>query len=200
MSKKAGTEGRAQLRGRRAGVVLASLWLLVVAGTLAALGAAWLGGLRLEAVDTNSMTPAIPRGSLAAVAPMHTWEIEPGDVIAFRLPSNRRVEVLHRVVKNVRQPSGLFFQTKGDANPSPDPIFVPQDDVVGRLRWHLPHIGVAGRVLRPPVGYVVLVGVPLVFLVLGEISGRRRRPASRAMRPRAFAEPFDAFRDQLISC
>jgi signal peptidase len=182
-------------------VIAAAVWLALLISILGALGAARVMNLRLEAVNTGSMSPAIPRNSIAAIQPMNTWEIEPGDVIAFRLPSDRRLEVLHRVVRSVRQPSGLFFETKGDANNAADPFLVPDDDVLGRLRSHIPLLGLVARVLQPPAGYVVLVGGPAIAFL---ISGLVRRFRKQVRRSEAWANTAgrasDPFRLQLIGC
>lgn len=171
-------DSKVTVRLRRFASAVGIAWLLLLVGILGAVGAAWVAGLRLESVNSASMGPAIPKNSLALIEPMSTWEIEPGEVIAFRLPTNRGVEVLHRVVGSSRQPDGLFFKTRGDANNATDPLLVPDDDVVGRLRWHVPHLGAVIRMLQPPVGYVVLLGGPGLVLVAHEVVRRRRRRTS----------------------
>lgn len=177
-----------------------AFWILGLLGSLGTLGVAKLNGYRLEAINSGSMSPSIPKNSLAAVAPTSTWDIGRGDVIAFRLPSNRRIDVLHRVVTTSRSADGIFFETKGDANNAPDPMFVPDDDVRGRLVWHAPFIGAVVRALRPPTGYVVLVGTPLLVLIGSSLARRLRRDRRKEVRPLMHGEPTlgDPFEMQLI--
>jgi signal peptidase I len=131
-----------------------------------------VAGWRLENVQTDSMTPAIPRGSLAVVAPEDPRSIEVGHVISFVDRSRERRRVLHRVANVIdRGASGLFFETQGDANTTPDSFLVPFRNVEGRLRWHIPRIGSVAWTLRPPAGLALFVGLPAAVLLL---AGRRK--------------------------
>lgn len=182
----------------RALKVLAVAWLFTLVAILGALGVTRLAGLRLDAINSDSMAPGLPRNALAAVQPVDVSHIETGDVIAFRLPSNRRTEVLHRVVAAMRQSDGLFFETKGDANKAADPLLVPDDDVLGRMSWHVPYVGAVVLRLQPPIGYLVLVGSPLAMLVASELLRRRRASPSTGAAPQTYVEGVDAFQAQLI--
>jgi signal peptidase I len=157
---------------RRAVSVLLSI--AVVLGFIVLAGV-WLAGWRLDVVRTGSMVPSVPTNALAFVSPISPSDVAENDVISFNDPTDRRRVILHRVTKVVdNNGSGRFFRTQGDANATPDPLLVPGADVRGRLRWHVPKIGVLFRALRPPFSYVVLLVPAFCFVIWGELRSRRR--------------------------
>lgn len=162
------------------GLATTTLWVVLVVGGLAGLGAAWFAGWRLEVVRTGSMAPAIPRGSLAIVSPISPYELQEGDVVAFRDPADGRRRLLHRAVAVIdRRGSGggSFLRTQGDANATADPLLVPAHRVLGRMRWHVPRLGDVMWMLRPPFGFVLFVGAPVASMGLGHVAARGRWPA-----------------------
>jgi signal peptidase len=163
-------------------------WTVVLLAVVAALIAAWLAGWKLQAVETGSMDPALPTGSLAVVVPTRPETVEVGDVIAYREPADGR-RVLHRVIGVTTSHTGeVFFETRGDANATPDPLLAPASAIQGRLAWHVPHLGRAATALRPPIGLLVLAGVPVLPLAVGEIYRRRRSLGRHAPRSSDAAE------------
>jgi signal peptidase len=61
------------------------------------------------------------------------------------------------------------FQTKGDANDDPDPTAVPESNLLGAVLLTIPFIGYVIQFANTPLGFVVLVGVPLGVLAITEI-------------------------------
>ncbi len=158
--------------------VVVAVWTAAVVLALVGLGWVVLTGRSLEVVATGSMAPTIPTGSLAIIEPVgpgrvDVAEIETGDVITYRMPGVERL-VMHRVEGVVDQGTGPFFRTKGDANEVVDARAVPSGDVDGRLQWSVPMVGRVLWALRPPLGLVLLVGVPALLTVVSEAAGRRR--------------------------
>ena len=151
------------------GLVLASLVAVVVA-----MAFAWFAGWRLDVVQSESMAPVLHRNSVAVVVPVHGALAERGDVIAFTDYSRGGQEVIHRVVDVVDHGQGRFYQTKGDANPAPDSWLVPASAVQARMEMHVAHLGALTRVLAPPRGLLVLVGIPLMLGAIAELRVRSR--------------------------
>jgi signal peptidase len=165
---------RRVLRILRIPAPLAALTYLIVVPLAALFVASWLAGWRLQVVESGSMTPGIPVGSLVVAAPIDPAEIEVGNVVVFDDPEADR-QVTHRVVTVLDQEGGLYFETKGDANRRPDRAPVPAGNVRGVMRWHIPLLGRGLHSLAWPRGFIVLVAVPLTALLANEIIGRRRR-------------------------
>lgn len=157
-------------------------WTLIITIVFTALAVAWLAGWRLQNVQSASMAPLIPKGSLAVVAPMNPRDIEAGDVISFLDPADRRARILHRVEAVLdRGAEGRYFRTQGDANTTPDALVVPAHLVEGTLRWHSPRLGAIAWALRPPVGLVTLIALSTAASFLGKGPGlRREKTASRS--------------------
>ena len=145
--------------------VVAYLWLGVTLVAGIAVASLWLTGRTLSVVETRSMSPGLPRNSLAVIGPVNPSTIRVGDVIRFRDPGAGQSEILHRVVRVIHGKT-LAFQTQGDANLTPDPVMVPAAHVDGRLGGSVRHLGGAADRLAPPYG-TALVGIGPILLLLG---------------------------------
>jgi signal peptidase len=135
-----------------------------------------LSGHHLEAVQTGSMQPTYPVGSLLVVEPIDPSDVRVGMPLSFVSPDTNAF-VTHRVVAVLDQPDGLFFRTQGDANATADPSPVPARAVRGRVRWAVPRIGDAMVWFAWPRGFILLVVTPTLILVLAEARDRRRTRA-----------------------
>src|SRR5262245_19486298 len=139
-------------------------------------------GWQLQVIETGSMEPRIPAGSLAVVEPIDAADVRVGMTIVFEDPAEHGRLVAHRVV--ARLPGrALAWQTKGDANATADAYPVPATAVEGRVRWTIPHLGSIASSLATPITGVLLVGVPLALLAATELvalTRRRRRSIAEA--------------------
>jgi signal peptidase len=162
------------------------MWLPVGALTVAVLlplatfiVATWLLGWRLHIVESGSMRPTFPIGSLLVVEPRDASEVQAGMAMTFEDPLRPGRLVTHRVTGVLDRPGGRMFTTRGDANVADDPAPVPARSVRGRVRWHVPNLGYAFDWLRWPRGFLVLVVAPSLVLGVTELRDRRSR-SSRA--------------------
>lgn len=175
------TEARARGRGQLSILSVVASSGLVVA--VLVLGTALLGGLfpwRLTTVDTGSMNPSIPAGSLALERTEPTSALDVGQVITY-LPPGRTEELTHRITwvgwDNNHQ---AMFRTRGDANAGEDPwqaiAVAPQ---IWTVAAHVPALG------RPLAAARDLAAQPLVLLllVLVALAALWIRPSKRASRP-----------------
>jgi len=121
----------------------AALAVLVVALLLPLatfLVAAWLMGWQLQSVQSGSMAPTYPLGSLLVVGQLDAADVRPGMAVVFEDPGAAGRVITHRVVG--RTPGeALAFWTQGDANPARDPEAVPARLICGRVLWHVSHLG-----------------------------------------------------------
>lgn len=133
------------------------LWAMV-AVVVAVGGAARLApltGHELLAIRSGSMAPALPVGAMAAVVTSGAVDPQPGDAVAFRLPSGHLV--VHRLVEITADGTGLI--TRGDANATVDPWPVPRDRLVGAVAWQLPAAGYLLGMLGMLSGVLALVAM-----------------------------------------
>jgi len=156
--------------GATLGVVAVSLLLPL---TIFLVGC-WLLGYQLASVQTGSMSPTFPVGSLVVVGPVDPADVEVGMAIAFQDPDDPTRQVTHRVV-GVAPGSELAFITQGDANATADARPVPARVVRGRALWHVTYLGTVMDWLQWPRSFLLLVVAPSVLLAVVELRSRRGR-------------------------
>ena len=150
--------------------------LLVALGLLAfAAGTAMLvGGYSLNTVTSGSMRPGIQPGDLVVLQRVDATSLKVGDVIAYIPPSGGE-PLLHRI-KTLSSSGGVFVQTQGDANNTPDFGPVHLDVTASRLAWSVPLLGWL-ILLR---GWIWLAfGGVLVLIALGWLKGVVRSKRQR---------------------
>jgi signal peptidase len=163
---------------RRRGLIVpvAALAVALLLPLAILLGTAFLFGWRFQPIETNSMAPGFPAGSLAIVQPVDAADVEPGMVVVFLDPQDVGRLIAHRVVKQlIGDPPA--FRTKGDANPAADPFPVAAAAVRGKVAWAIAGLGTFVTSVRGVPAVLLLVVLPLVILVVTEVRDRRRRPA-----------------------
>lgn len=165
------------------GQLVAWIVILAVAGVLTvAVLIPRLGGATPYTIETGSMTPGMPPGTLVVVRHRPTTAIGVGDVITYQLRSGQPTVVTHRVVKVRVDASGRYsFVTKGDANNVVDAAPVRPVQVRG-VRWYsVPYLGYANTLIgssqRQIVTTVVVIGLfgYAGWMFLGAARDRRRR-------------------------
>ena len=121
-------------------------------------------GLDVLVVQSGSMEPAYPTGSLVYLIKADAEELEVGDVVTFKLSAN--VRGTHRIIEVVEQEGRRFFRTKGDANEHADNGLLAPEDIVGQVLFGIPLLGyVIAYIQNPPGTYVAIaVGALLALL------------------------------------
>jgi signal peptidase I len=166
---------------QRRGLILpvAALGVAVLLPLALVLGTAFLGGWKFHVIETSSMAPRYPAGSIAVVEPFDPADVRPGMTIVFEDPLRRGRLVAHRVIKRLPGDSPAWA-TKGDANAQNDPAPVHAAAIHGRVRWAIPELGRLLSALRGGLAIAILVGLPLVVLFVMELAALRGRPGSAA--------------------
>ena len=126
-------------------------------------------GYEVYTVVSGSMEPAVPEGSLVYVEPVEPRDVEEGEIIAFN--SNGTV-VTHRVVRN--QYFYEEFVTKGDANTEEDISPVEYQNLIGRVRYHIPVIGRFLMLYASNVGKLYLLCFAACGVMFNMLAGRIR--------------------------
>lgn len=137
-------------------------------------------------VQTGSMNPAIPAGSLVVISERPTdgagVNYVENDVVTFKKGNTL---VSHRVVRVVRENREKFFQTKGDANAAADPELVSESAVVGKVVFAAPFVGKLVAFVKQPAGFLLLVAVPTLFIIISELfvifEEIRKKPKKKSM-------------------
>ncbi len=165
---------------RRWGLLLpvAALAVAVLLPLAVLLGSAFLMGWRFQPLESGSMAPQHPLGSLAVVEPIDAAGVSVGMTIVFVDPLDPGRLIAHRAMQQMPAEPGSW-QTKGDANLQPDDVPVQATMVRGRVAWSIPGLGSVVTAIRGGPAIVLLVGLPLAILVVTEIRDLRRRRRSR---------------------
>ena len=129
-------------------------------------------GWRVDAVLSGSMEPEIHTGGLVVTRPVALNEILPGDVITFYAPVTS-VPTTHRVVRIDAGPP-LVFHTKGDANEEADITTIEASNVVGTVWFNIPYLGYVTRFIKTPLGLLVALCLPGIFIIITETRNIRR--------------------------
>lgn len=125
-----------------------------------------LFGWNVYAVTSGSMEPTLGVGSVVAVKPVDTDQLDIGDVITYHANGTDEL-VTHRVVKWSGRGADRVLVTRGDANESVDPVAVPAAAVVGQVQFGVPKVGFVLALLKTPVG----IGVAAALVAFALLSG-----------------------------
>jgi signal peptidase I len=160
------------------------LSLAVAMLTVCGLAAANALGQQLLIVTSGSMSPVLAAGDGVLVQPVDEPAMQPGVVVVFRSPGNLEHLTTHRIVSRHERSDGLFLQTQGDANPAPDPDFVNAGSVVGAMTRPVPRLGFWLAFYQSETGRLLVLGMPLLQLAVGQAfemarNLRRRDPRHR---------------------
>jgi signal peptidase len=125
-------------------------------------------------VMTDSMDPEIESGDLVIYHTIDAEEVEVGDVISFYDPAGDGTSIVtHRVIDIVTDDGGLYFQTQGDANNTPDESLVPAENLTGAMRTIFPGAGHIALFMQSRTGLIVCVLIPLLIIIAYDRIRRR---------------------------
>lgn len=143
------------------------LVVLVVILAMALWGVQLLG-IDVFVVQSGSMEPEIPTGSVVYVTTVKEADLEVGDVVTFQISDT--VKGTHQIIEILGEEEGsgkLMFRTKGTANDHADEGYITIDDIIGQVRFSVPYIGYAiAYIQQPPGFYVLLAGVAFILLLV----------------------------------
>jgi signal peptidase I len=167
-------------------IVNATFWLcsLAAAATLLVPTIPALLGYRTMVVMSGSMGPEIRAGDALVIRGGSPGDVAVGDVITFQPFGNHQLKT-HRVVAIEHVHGHLFFQTKGDANPAPDPDLADSDALIGTSRMHLPAVGRLLLLATSPLDRLIVLGLPALLLAMQQVVVLRRMRRGRPSSARA---------------
>lgn len=126
-------------------------------------------------VPSESMVPTLNVGDIVIVKGVDPKTITIGTIIIFQSPSGS-IDIIHRVIRITELGGTLYFVTKGDHNPSPDPWSpgVPEQNVKGVLIGKIPYVGYITLALQGPLG-IVLVAFLIFLMIVFEYYDSRKK-------------------------
>ena len=138
-------------------------WLIVGLVVLIAVwGSSGLLGFKPTVIVSESMAPTFQVGDMLVVSPVDPSFIVVGDVIQF---TKGDATIVHRVVE-IQPFQGVFwFVTKGDANDAPDSELVSETEIIGKVVFNIPKIGLVNLGLRE-IGSIISASASQIGLSL----------------------------------
>jgi signal peptidase len=141
--------------------------------------------LPFHPVSSESMVPTLNVGDLIVVRGVDPGSVTIGTVIVFHSPRNYDMLIVHRVVGISTQGGKLYFETKGDNNPTKDGWYphpgVPEGNLVGIVIGKIAYVGYVILALKEPLGMTVIV-LLTAFVIIYEfiLPAARKHSKSRA--------------------
>ena len=157
--------------------ILKNLIFLLVCAAAVILLVPMLFGCRPYAVVSGSMSPAIPKNAVVFVSHYEPGTVEVGDVIVFQTGASA-LPVTHRVVSI----SGDAITTKGDANDIDDFAPVQEQQIIGKVKGHVPSLGVLfgeNSVELLCLAMAVYLALLLTQMLIAPRKPKRKRPVEK---------------------
>lgn len=125
------------------------------------------GGAYYYVVSSGSMTPALGVGDWIVCTKTSYSDIDVGDIIAFKHPSEPAQIIVHRVIEK----NESYLVTKGDACEGKDNFKLPPQNVVGVFSgFKIPYLGTILYMSNHSlIGLVVIYYIPIGLIVAYQV-------------------------------
>ena len=123
-------------------------------------------GYQIKIVQSGSMAPTIPTGSIVFVKSFENYVKD--DVITFQRAGDQ-FPTTHRIVNDEVVAGSIEFIVKGDANDADDSKKVKFREVIGKVIFSLPYVGYLIDFIRQPIGFLLIIILPLLSVMYDEI-------------------------------
>jgi len=121
-------------------------------------------GCQVYSIDTGSMTPTIPQGSLIYVKPYTNFEdYSVNDIVTFS-DLTRETFFTHRIVEI--DSATHSFVTKGDANNDVDPSPTESIYAVGKVQFSVPVLGYVASFLRYKLVKIAIAVIYIAWIAI----------------------------------
>lgn len=118
-------------------------------------------------IMSGSMRPVLEVGDMIICKKANVEDIKTDDVITYRAENS--ILITHRVIDTLEIDGRLVFRTQGDANDLEDDKLVVADQIVGEMLFSVPYGGYIVNFLRSPIGFMLLIAIPLIIIIFGEV-------------------------------
>ena len=176
--------------------LIATILVLVVVVLAVMLAGVKLIGLDPYIVQSGSMEPEYPTGSILYIKETDVASLKEWDVITFRL--TEKTIATHRIIEIVEEDGKTMYRTKGDANEHPDEGYVLPEQVIGTPVFAIPGLGyfvsylqtTKGTYTAISAGAVLMLLLLLPDLLFGEDEAKKKKAvAEPESPPEEIAEP-----------
>lgn len=156
--------------------------LIITAAVITVFNLRLPGNMKFYSVVSGSMEPEIKLGSLVAIKPSEKYSS--GDIITFNPQGAKKSETVTHRITSVNEDSGItYFETKGDANKTPDTEPVEKSRVIGKYLFSVPLLGYPVAYARTRDGLIILIIIPSTIIIWNELQTIKKE-AGRLIRER----------------
>jgi len=128
-----------------------------------------VAGYQLYIVLSGSMSPAFETGSIVLVRPLPPSAVQVGDIITYRDAEDSDKIVTHRVMAVNQTAESLSFTTRGDANDAIDPLPLLPANLIGRVSYTIPYLGLLLSLIKTDLGLLLMIIIPGLLLIASEL-------------------------------
>lgn len=114
--------------------------------------------------NSNSMWPKIKAGSVIFTKKTNSYK--KGDIITFQ---SDPISTTHRIYKIINRNGKDFFVTKGDQNDALDSYLVSQENIIGKVIYIIPYLGLLLMALKTRFGLYLFIFLPTLIIMLVEL-------------------------------
>jgi len=120
-------------------------------------------------VASSSMEPTLNIGDMLVVQGANPRELKVGDIVVFKPPSPywKGIPWVHRIVEIRVINNDIKFKTKGDANAFPDPFWISEEEIIGKVVFRIPYIGLVSLTLKgwtiPAILAIILLSIAITL-------------------------------------
>lgn len=172
-------------------VAVAIIFVVLIVGIAAVTRAISGTNIPIAAVESPSMVPTMPTGSLIFIQKISPQDIVAGanpvgDIVVFDDPQYPTTTVMdygifavynptpwsHRVIDETVINGTYYFLTKGDANAYPDEnsnnpsSWVPQGNIIGKVVWYVPDLGYPFLWIKNPFVIITVLVLLLIIIII----------------------------------
>lgn len=141
--------------------------LTVVPGTI---------GFHALVVISESMEPALSIGDVVVTRPVDPLTLKVGDVVTYNSDLGL---ISHRIIGVEEAESGRIFRMKGDANSTADPEPIVATQVVARVAYSVPKIGLLTLFAETNLGKAFMGGTAMILVLMGISDWNRKKARVR---------------------
>ena len=171
--------------------------VLVVQGVINPDEVPGIAGYKPMMVMTDSMEDYIMGGDIIIIKEVDVTTLKNDDVITFFDPlGNGSTTVTHRIIDVIHDETGLWFQTQGDNNNTPDKELVSSDAVIGIYVTRIPYIAKVALFMQTVPGLIISIFVPLCAFVGYDLYRRNQYEKKKDQDREALLAELKALREE----
>ena len=134
-------------------------------------------------VLTGSMIPEIDPADVVITKKVEGSTLKSGDIITFVSSDSRisNILVTHRILNKYYDATAksYTYQTKGDANNTPDFTLAEDKNIIGKVIFKVPKIGYIQQLLATRGGLIIVILIPSLIVLSYDIMRLGRNVARK---------------------